>query len=163
MDARRVQAGYCLPVSFAANRAKASIAAACEAMFPKNTIGAPDYTDSDLIARTWSYIGMLPSTQRTLITLLFMFLELFAPMLAGKLGRYSRLDLEARCEVIRRFRGSSLYLLKLMGDSVKGILTMIYMAHPSVVRHIGQYSACDHADGFAVEVRKDALVRISAR
>ncbi len=150
-------------MGFLRNRAKDAIRAASEALFPKNAIGAPDFLEAEVEQRTWAYLELLPTTQRNLITMLFLFVELFAPMIALKLGRYSKLSLEARCEVVRRFRASNNYLVKLIGDSVKAVLTMIYMAHPSVVRHIGQFSACAHEDGFLVEVKKDAFARIEAR
>jgi hypothetical protein len=144
-------------VAFWANRARAAIRAGAEALFPKNEIGAPDHVEAEVEQRTWEYIEMLPGAQRRLIVMLFVFVELVAPLVALKLGRYSKLDPEARCDVVRRFRGSRAYLLKLIGDSVKAVLTMSYMAHPAVVRHIGQYSVCEHADGFRVEVKKNAL------
>jgi hypothetical protein len=165
MEGEHAQVGHASvrAVGFLRNRAKDAIRAASEALFPKNAIGAPDFLEAEMETRTWAYLELLPNTQRNLITMLFVFLELIAPLLALRFGRYSKLSPEARCEVVRRFRGSKNYLVKLIGDSVKAVLTMIYMAHPSVVRHIGQFSACAHEDGFSVEVRRDALVRIEAR
>lgn len=73
--------------------------------------------------------------------LLFIFLELVAPLIGLRFSRFSRMSIEARTELVRRFRSSSIYPLRLIGDSVKAVLTMIYLSHPSVVRYLGDTRA----------------------
>jgi hypothetical protein len=111
--------------------------AAGEALFPKNDLGAPDYETTELGLRTEAYVALLPPPQQRLIWLLFIVLELIAPALTFRLGRYSRLPQSAREEVVRTFRRSRFYPLRLIGDAVKAVLTMMYMSHPSVTRYMG--------------------------
>jgi hypothetical protein len=142
---------------FFRRRAFDGVRGAGEALFPKNTIGAPDFEDVAVVERTREYIAMLPREQRTLLYLLFVFVELVMPLLILRAGRFSRLDAETRREAVRRFRASNIYPVRMIGDSIKGVLTMMYMSHPKVIEHIGMYSVCDHADD-----KLQYLVRIDA-
>jgi hypothetical protein len=118
--------------------ARRAIAAASEALFPKNDLGAPDFESADIANRLESLIAAYPPPQKRLVRLLFIFLELGAPLLLGlRFSRFSKLSIDARTELIRRFRASSIYPIRLIGDAVKGVLTMIYMSHPSVLRFMG--------------------------
>src|SRR5687768_10103416 len=99
--------------------------AACEALFPKNDLGAPDYETTELTTRTDAYVALLPPPRQRLLWLLFIVLELIAPVFTFRLGRYSRLPQTAREEVVRAFRRSRFYPLRLIGDSVKAVLTMM--------------------------------------
>ena len=136
-------------------RLEDGIRGSAEVLFPENDLGAPDWRGTDLVARTFSYLGELPPPQRRLLVLLFMVVELVAPTLffVG-FGRFSRLSVERRTNAIRRWRGSRLYLLKVLGDALKAVMTMMYAAHPSVVRYMGMYAVCDHPnDPSGIEVR----------
>lgn len=121
--------------------ARRAIDAACEALFPKNDLGAPDFESTEMSKRLEGLIACYAPPQQRLMWLLFIFLELFAPMLLLKPSRFSRMSIEARTELIRRYRASSIYPIRLLGDAVKGVLTMIYMSHPSVLRFIGDTRA----------------------
>jgi hypothetical protein len=117
--------------------ARRAIKAAAESLFPKNDLGAPDFESTDLPARVEGYIKKLPPPQQKLIWLLFIFYELAAPLFALKLSRYSKLSVESRLELVQRFRRSNVYPIRMMGDALKGVMTMIYMSHPSVDRYLG--------------------------
>lgn len=117
--------------------ARRAIKSASEALFPKNDLGAPDFETTELAPRIEGYIAQLPPPQQRLIWLLFIFYELGAPLLAWKLSRFSRLSVEQRLEVVQRFRRSTVYPIRMMGDALKGVMTMIYMAHPLVDAYLG--------------------------
>ena len=65
--------------------------------------------------------------------------ELLAPFLLFVPARFSRLTPERRAQAVRRWRRSRFFFLRLLGDALKASTTMIYMSHPSVVAHIGEY------------------------
>lgn len=141
-----------------ARAAARGLAASAEALFPPSDTGAPDWQASELVARTASYVAILPPKQAHLLTVLFAVTEWLVPTLTGRPRRFSRLDVEARRAAVRRLRASRLLPLKLLGDSIKAVLTMTYMSHPLVLRYIGQASACSAPAADGPDVRLDALV-----
>ncbi|MCK6551595.1 hypothetical protein L6R52_37530 [Myxococcota bacterium] len=138
--------------------AERGLASSAEALFPENALGAPDWRATDLVARTKSYVALLPPKQARLVVALFAVTEWLVPVLGARLGRFSRLDAEVRRALVRRLRASRRYGLKLLGDSIKAVLTMTYLSHPLVMRHLGQYGACPAPADDALDVRLDALV-----
>lgn len=120
----------------------AGLAAAAEAMFPANDFGAPDFRDTEIVARTLEYLAALPSTQRRLIRLLFVFVELAAPILCGGFSRFSRMSIARREAAVRGFRTSRFQLLRLLGDALKATLTMMYMSHPLALAYVGEKTEC---------------------
>lgn len=115
------------------------IRAASEGLFPENDFGAPDWRDTELVARTREYMAELPPPQRRLLVLLFVVVELLAPILLLVPRRFSRLSPERRAAAVRRWRGSRFFVLRVLGDALKATTTMMYMSHPRVVAHIGEY------------------------
>ena len=61
-------------------------AAAAEALFPKNNLGAPDWESAEVVPRLEGYLGELPPRSRRLILLLFTAVELW-PLLALRFRR----------------------------------------------------------------------------
>ena len=45
-----------------------------------------------------------------------------------------------------RWRRSRFYGLRVLGDSLKAVLTILYCSHPLVLRHIGIYKHCENAE-----------------
>ncbi len=138
--------------------ASAGLGATAEALFPPNDGGYPDCEDTDLVARTAAWIQSLPEAQRFQLTLLYFGVEVLTPVLrpfgAGGPWRFSARTLEQRAQVIAGWRGSWVYPLRLFADALKTSVTMIYLAHPAVVRHIGEYKPWAHPDdAFEVDVR----------
>jgi hypothetical protein len=134
------------------------IAGAAEALFPENDLGAPDWREARVVERMLGYLDELPPRPRRMLLFLFGFVELAAPLLVPGLHRFSRLSRERRTEAIRRWRASRLYALRLIGDGLKMTLTMTYLSHPSVERHIGQYKTCVNPDDpHSTEIRPGAL------
>jgi hypothetical protein len=149
--------------SFWTRCAVSGIAAASEAAFPENTIGAPDFRSTDMVSRTLEYLEELPPDQHRLVKLLFVFVELAAVLLVFGFRRFSRIPMPRRTEVIRGWRRSRFLPLRLLGDALKATTTMMYMSHPSVIAHIGEYRSCDHpADELEIEVRSGALAGMEA-
>jgi hypothetical protein len=146
---------------FFMRRANDGIAAVAEAMFPPNDFGAPDWRDTEMVKRTLEYADELPPAQGRLIRLLFIFVELAAPLLLLGFSRFSRVKLERRTKAIRRWRRSSLLLFRLLGDALKACMTMMYMSHPKVSAYIGEYKTCARPGDKAMLAHKpDALERI---
>ena len=120
-----------------------SITAASEALFPSNDAGAPDWQATEMVPRTLAYLDLLPRAQRKLIVLMFVTIEWACPLLAPGLGRFSRRSPERRLRAVRRWRRSRIYLVRYLGDSLKAMLTMMYLSHPAAIRHIGAFKTCD--------------------
>jgi hypothetical protein len=147
---------------FLERHAKAGLSATAEALFPVNDLGAPDYRTTDIVERTLSYLSLLPARQRTLLVCLFAFVELGAPLLLLRPGRFSRLPVARREQAIRSFRASSLLPVRVVGDALKACMTMMYMSHPAALAHVGAYAASPRPlDRLQVPVRADALERTS--
>ncbi len=124
---------------FIARRVEDGIRGASEGLFPENDFGAPDWRQTELVRRTREWMDDLPPPQRRLLVLLFVTVELFAPCLLLVPRRFSRLSPERRAEAVRRWRRSRFFFLRLLGDALKASTTMVYMSHPLVVAHIGEY------------------------
>lgn len=145
---------------FLADRAADGLRATVEALYPANDYGAPDFRDADMVDRTFEYWRALPVRQRRLLMALFALVELAAPLLIPGLRRFSRIPIDRRERAVRDFRRSRFLPLRLLGDALKAATTVIYMSHPSVLKYIGMYSACERPmDPMPVTVRRDALAR----
>jgi len=144
-----------LAQSYWHRRLTAGIAAASEATFPQNELGAPDWKSTEMVRRMFEYLDDLPPPQRRLVKALFLFVEVAAIVLAGRLCRFSKLPVEARTAVIRRWRASRWLAFRVLGDAVKATTTMIYMSHPSVIRYIEEYRCCARPlDPLEIPLRK---------
>ena len=140
------------------NRALPSIAALSEATFPENDIDAPDWRSTKMVERTVEYLDELPPPQRRLLLALFLFIEYATPLLLLCFSRFSKLSAKRRTDSIRGWRRSSFFPFRVLGDSVKATTTMIYMSHPSVIAHIGEYRVCNwSSDPVKIDIREDAL------
>jgi hypothetical protein len=117
--------------------ARTGLTASAEALFPVNDLGAPDYRTTDLVARMLEYLALLPRKQRTLLLVLFAFVELSPLLLLAGFRRFSRLPVERREALVRRGRSSSVLVVRLLADAVKASTTMMYMSHPAALRYVG--------------------------
>ena len=143
--------------------AQAGLRAMAEALFPVNEIGAPDYRDAAIVARTLTYMEELPPAQRRLLVFLFVFVELLAPLLVPCMRRFSSLPVEERTAAIRRWRSSRMVAYRYLGDGIKATLTMMYMSHPAVLSHVGAFKTCSNPhDPLQLEVRTEVLAAPSA-
>lgn len=136
------------------------ITALSEATFPVNDIGAPDWKSTDMVRRTLEYISELPPGQRRLISTLYVFVELGALLLVFGLRRFSKIPAARRTEIIRGWRRSDWALLRMLGDSIKAVTTMVYMSHPSVMKHVAEYRACPRPlDPVVIDTHPDVFER----
>ena len=134
------------------------IAAVSEATFPENDFGAPDWKSTQMVRRTIEYLDELPPAQRRLVALLFIAIELGAIFLVFGFRRFSRIAADRRTQVIRDWYHSRKKPLRILGEAIKATTTMIYMSHPSVLEHIGEYRACERTDdSYRIESRPGAL------
>ncbi len=134
------------------------MSAVSEALFPENELGAPDFRDTEMVGRTLEYIEELPPPQRRLLTLLFVFVELFAGLLLFAPRRFSKLRPARRAWAVRRWRRSNLFALRMLGDALKAAATMMYLSHPRVIAYLGAYKTCENpADPLPFPVRPRAL------
>jgi hypothetical protein len=131
---------------FFGRRLDDGIRGVAEAFFPHNALGAPDFEQAEVLARTRAYLGELPPTQGRMLSALFLAVELAAPLLVPSFRRFSRLAPERRARAVRRWRASRLYLIRLLGDALKATMTMMYMSHPAVIAYTGQFTRCENAD-----------------
>jgi hypothetical protein len=123
-------------------RAIDAIGATGEAMFPENDLGAPTWKDADVVGRTLEWMDELALPQRRLVMLLFVAVELGSLILLGR--RFSRAARARREDAIRRWRRSPFFPLKVVGESLKGTLSMIYLSHPDVLSYMGAFAVCEH-------------------
>lgn len=126
------------------HHARRGLTAACEALFPENDFGAPDYRTTDLVRRTLEYLDILPAAQRRLLLTLFVVVELGSVVLVRGFTRFSRLSPERRVRVVRRWRRSRFLPFRVLGDAVKAVTTLIYVSHPAALEYAGAYAGCDH-------------------
>lgn len=117
--------------------ARTGLTASAEALFPINDLGAPDYRTTDLVTRMLEYLALLPRRQRTLLLVLFAFVELSPPLLFAGFRRFSKLPVGRREALVRRWRSSSVLVVRLLADAVKASTTMMYMSHPAALRYVG--------------------------
>jgi hypothetical protein len=123
----------------------ACLRASCEALYPPTESGAPTWQDAELVPRMSAYVRGLPPTQRRLLKLMFLGVELFS-LVATPGRRFSSRPLAARIRALTRWRGSSILPLRLLGDALKSSVQMVYLTHPSVVAFIGEYKVWEHPD-----------------
>lgn len=132
----------------------AAVYAAAEGLYPPSPNGAPDARDTDLGRRTDLYVRRLPPTVRVQVMALFVAIELLTPVLAPFGGRFSRRSPERRLAAVLRWRASSIYPLRLLGNALHAQLQMLYLSHPAVLRFIGEYKVVAYADDpFPVDIR----------
>jgi hypothetical protein len=114
--------------------------AAAEATYPAGgaiplagrDAGLPRYVDG--------WLKALPRRQRLLIRALFALMEhgtlVFAAPGRGGLRRFSSLTLDQRESVLRGWAESGLFPRRLVFMSLRAILTMGYLGHPTALRHL---------------------------
>lgn len=137
--------------------------AAAEALFPPNTLGAPDHREADVAGRMRAYLDEVPASHRRLVVLLFVFVEWSPPWVALYPRRFSKLSIASRQRLIRRWRASPIYPLRMIGEALKGLGTMIYCSHPAVLKYMGVYTTSPRDwDPLSIEGRPGALVQLGS-
>jgi hypothetical protein len=89
---------------------------------------------------------------------LFFVVELLGGLLVLRLRRFSGLPMRRRTQALASWRSSPLFVLRVLGDSLKATTTMMFMSHPSAIDYIGEYRACERPlDPVKIRVRAGAL------
>ncbi len=131
------------------------VQAAAEALFPDNDLGVPCWRDTDLTRRTLELIEAFPPSQRYMAAGFFAVLEASPPLLRGKPRRFSRLSVDERTRAIESWRASKLFPLRVFGDALKAVVSMVYMTDPGVMATLGQFKSCANpGDPFPMETRQ---------
>jgi len=89
---------------------------------------------------------------------MFIAVELGAPLLALGLRRFSKRTPEVRLANIRRWRASRWYLFRVIGDSLKAVLTMMYLSHPLVIAHLGAFKHCENPHETSLYPRRTGVL-----
>lgn len=139
----RIFFGYGRPaerLEILAAREAGFLDAAAEATFPGGgaiplagrDAGLPRYIDR--------WLAALPRRQQLLIRALLFLMEhgplVFSAPGRGGLRRFSSLRLDQRESVLRSWAESSLFARRLVFISLRAILTMGYLGHPTAMRHL---------------------------
>lgn len=131
-----------------------SLRASVEALYPPSPNGAPDGEATQLAARTEAYIRAMPISVRVQLVALHVAVEWLTPLLAPLGRRWSRRTPAARLAVIRGWRASGVYPVRLLGNALHAHLQMLYLSHPDVVRFIGEYKPVAYPDDpFPIDIR----------
>jgi hypothetical protein len=124
-----------------AAREVAFLDAAAEALFPPG--GAMPISGAEAGIPRWvdHYFETLHPRQRRLIRLLFLFFEqatFFFPAPGGLGGfrRFSALGPPQREAVLEAWATSPLFLRRLVFMALRAVLTMAYLGHPTILRHL---------------------------
>ena len=140
---RRFFAGYpkpAGPLAVLARREACFLDAAASATFPAggaiplagSEAGLPRYVDR--------WLKALPARQRLLMRALLALMEhatlVFAAPGRGGLRRFSSLTVEQRESVLRGWAESGIFARRLVFMSLRAILTMGYLGHPTALRHL---------------------------
>lgn len=114
--------------------------AAAEGMFPAGGAIPLSGLEAHLPRFADRYLGSLHPRIRLQVRLLFLFFEqvtLFLPAPgSGGHRRFSKLDLEQRIAVLKAWSDSRSSLRGLVFTALRAVLTMGYLGHPVVMRHL---------------------------
>ena len=142
--ARRIFFAYPKPrdrYQVIAAREAAFLDAVAETTFPAGGSIPISGRDADTTARLDGMLTALPARQRGLIRALFLLVEqatLFFPAPgAGGFRRFSALRAEQRAAVLRGWLESRFFVRQLVFGALRALLTMAYLEHPGVARHLG--------------------------
>lgn len=140
---RRLFFGYrasSKPMAVLAAREVAFLDAAADAMFPSGGEIPLSGREADLPRYVDGWLVLLPGKQRVLIRALLLLVEqatLFFPAPGPRFRRFSRLTVSEREACLTDWSASRLGLRRLVFTSLRAVLTMGYLGHPVVLRHVG--------------------------
>src|SRR5512142_1129788 len=111
---------------------QAVVAACADAMFPPAGPIPVSGTDAGLVAYVESYLAGLPRSQRLLVRLLFLFIQLSPWLFGPHRSRFTRLRPAERIRVFEDMAVSRVYFRRIAFLSMRAIMTMGYFACPLV-------------------------------
>ena len=140
---RRLFFGYSEPdrnMRVLAPREVAFLDAAAGAMFPAGSEIPLSGREANLPGYVDGWLVLLPGRQRLLIRALILLVEqatLFFPAPGPSFRRFSSLDPGSREACLRAWSSSRLGVRRLVFTALRAVLTMGYLGHPEVLRHVG--------------------------
>lgn len=108
------------------------VAACADAMFPPAGPIPVSGTQAGLVAYVDGYLLGLPRTQRLLVRLLFLFIQLSPWLFGPRRTRFTRLTPADRIRVFKDMAVSAVYFRRVAFLSMRAIMTMGYFACPLV-------------------------------
>lgn len=149
--------------TFMERTVRATVRATAEVYFPKNDFGAPDWEDTDMVERTVQYMKDIPPSARPLLYVLFVAVEWAAPFLLAGVGRFSKRSLPFRERAIRRWNTWNFIVFRVLAEGLKAQLTMTYVSHPLVQKHMGVWKSCEREnDPYDFPIRHGFLEQFAA-
>lgn len=136
--------------------------AVCEAIFPENDLGAPSWRDAEMIDRADRLWDELPPESALLLQSLYAGLELGGSLLAPALGPLSRLPVERRLAMLKRWK-AGIFPMRFLAEAIKSSATMVYMSHPKVSAYIGATKACGSAASHGQPMKENAFAGLLPR
>jgi hypothetical protein len=136
------------------------VRASCEAMFPVGH-AAPSHLDVQLAPRLESHVRRLPPSQRRLVALMFIAVELAAPVLMPGWGRFSRRTPERRLRDLQALCDRP-YPLYLIATALRAQVGMLYLTHPATSAFMGEYKVTARPDDpYQIATRPQAGVFVT--
>lgn len=108
------------------------VAACADAFFPAGGPIPVSGTEAGLVEYMDDYVDRLPIERGRLVRLLLHFIEHGPWVFGPKPVRFTKLDPDARRDVLDRMRRSPIYFRRIAFLSMRTMLTMGYLAHPKV-------------------------------
>ena len=124
-------------------REQTTLAAAADAFFPPGGPIPVSGSDAGAVRYFDNYMRRARPAQRFLTRLLFAFTE-YSPLWFGPVRkRFSRLTLEQRIAFLDRAFTSSIYFRRVTFISLRGLMTMAYLANNEVAQHLNMVRDLD--------------------
>lgn len=136
--------------------------AVCEAIFPENDLGAPSWRDAEMVDRAAQLWDELPPESALLLQSLYAGLELGGSLLAPALGPLSKLPVERRLAMLKRWK-AGIFPMRFLAEAIKSSATMVYMSHPKVSAYIGATKACGSAASHGQPMKDNAFAGLLPR
>lgn len=136
--------------------------AVSEALFPDNDLGAPSWRDAEMVERANQLWDELPPESALLLQSLYAGLELGGSLLAPALGPLSKLPVERRLAMLKRWK-AGLFPMRFLAEAIKSSATMVYMSHPKVSAYIGATKACGTEASHGMPTRENAFAGLLPR
>lgn len=109
------------------------VAACADTMFPPAGPVPVSGTEAGLVAYVRGYVAGMAWTQRVLVRMMFLFIQL-SPLLFGPRRRlFTRLSDDERNRALTAMAASANYFRRLVFLSMRAIMTMGYFACPRVI------------------------------
>ncbi len=143
--------------------ARRGFLACAEAVFPEGHGDRPDWRAAELDTRFDAWLDALPPETRRLMEAVFTTIELGGGLLGARPGPFSALSVRRRTDLINHWRASHFVPLRFLGDAIKSATAMLYMSHPTVLRHVGARSACDHPENARAGITRVPFPRFQTR